>query len=321
MTFQTMPGLAEQSIRKLVPALMPLTTQTRPAAPGMLWPAIVMTSVVVRFAQVIPPVVAPNDELQVCCAAALVQVPNSTTLMEFPVVVAVPTRSPLPTARVVLPLSAIAPVPVVMPTPPLCEMPVITLPFSEMLPVPVWNVPLELDQSKFARPPSELTLLPEANDVVPLIATAPVPVLKENAPVCAKFAATVVVPFSETAPVPLVNAAAPVWAKSADVVIRVGVTENFDPPATCRSMKRPEYPVTAFTRTATPVEAVPAAVRSTDSTPVPVYVPVTARFRRCPCVSGAAKLPSDEETAWASDPAETENRLPLKAPPRTFTAP
>ena len=49
----------------------------------------------------------------------------------------------------------------------------------------------------------------------------------------------------------------------------VGVTENLDPPATCRSMKRPEYPVTAFTRTATPVELVPAAVRSTDSTPVP----------------------------------------------------
>ena len=58
-----------------------------------------------------------------------------------------------------------------------------TLPFSEMLPVPVWNVPVEDDQSKFAAPPSELTLLPDANDVVPLIATAPVPVLKEFAPV------------------------------------------------------------------------------------------------------------------------------------------
>src|SRR6266851_7728703 len=207
MTFHTMPGLAEQSIRKLVPALMPLTTQTRPAAPGVVWPAMVMTSVVVRFAQVIPPVVEPNAELQVCCAAPLVQVPNSTTLMKLPVVVAVPTRSPLPTASVVLPLSDIAP-------------------------MPVWNVPVESDQSKFAAPPSELTLLPDANDVVPLIATAPVPVLKENAPVCAKFAATVVVPFSETAPVPLVNAAAPVCAKSAVVEISVGVTENFDAPAT-----------------------------------------------------------------------------------------
>src|SRR5438309_1104774 len=105
------------------------------------------------------------------------------------------------------------------------ELPVITLPCSEMLPVPVLKVPVELDQWKLPAPVSAVTLTPAAKDVAPLIATAPVPVLKEFAPVWAKFAATVVVPFRRTAPVPEVKAAAPVWAKSAEVVITVGVTE------------------------------------------------------------------------------------------------
>src|SRR6266542_2520322 len=162
MTFHTRPfnGVAVQLIRKLVAAVIESTSHATPFAP-VPCPEIVMTSVTVRFAKVMPLELAAVQVVR--ALFAFVHVPISMSLIGV-VPVPPPTVRVLPLAIVVLPLSVTAPLPVVKVVVPVCVIFVMMLPFREMLPEPVWIVPVDAEKSEFARPPAEVRLLPDASN-------------------------------------------------------------------------------------------------------------------------------------------------------------